>query len=185
MCFLPFPELFKYAVVQCFFSFQVLNWVVFISADTADLRNVWELRFFWINHVWLLFPPLYYSLSGLVSSLPSTRTWSNVLSSYVSWLLISSSVFGLFYFVFVVPASLYSKLNLKYMLSPPPVSPWGQDYRLWSQAAIFSAFAFSRAAMCAAERLGEIIIKGGKRPGGSKEESDKTKRGKEKSRKEQ
>ncbi len=133
--------------------------------------------------MWLLFPPLYYSLSGRVSSLPRERSLSNLAATYAGWLMVASSAFGLFYFVVVVPASLWSGLNLNYMTSPPPVID-GTDYRIKSQGFIFAAFAVARALTMALEAGAEIIGgKKGETEGKSKETQERQKKGKEKSRK--
>ena len=55
------------------------------------------------------------------------------------------SIFGIFYFGIVTPLSLYSDLNLNYMLSPPLMMD-GLDYRLESCVAIGAGFFVARLA---------------------------------------
>ncbi len=142
MLALPLPRDVRHGLIQLWYSFQILVWVVFASADTDDLKGPFEVEFFWINHVLLLIPPFYYLLVKKVS----------IKDASLAWLGASCAIMGIFYFTIVTPLAFYSKLNLNYMLSPPLVID-GDDYRLKSRVGIAIAFAIARGTMILIEYI--------------------------------
>jgi len=56
----------KFAIVNLLYSFQVLVWIVFIESDTRDLKESFEVEYFWVYHFVLLFLPLFYLFTGRV-----------------------------------------------------------------------------------------------------------------------
>lgn len=134
----------KHSLIQFLFSFQVLVWVVFFSADTDDLKGPWEVEFFWLNHCLLLIPPFYYALSGDVKLLTSHGFLSEI-TNFSLWLVFSSAIMSIIYFTIATPLSFVSLLNINYMTSPPPgFESFGQDYRLYCQAFIAVGFTVAR-----------------------------------------
>ena len=111
----------SHAVLQMCISFSGLAVVALASPDTSDLVLPGEVPYFFISHVVLALYPFYFVATRQVSTLPSKhqRNVGSVIMYFVAWFLFTCSVFGLFYFTFVTPLSIYSGLNLNYMLSPP------------------------------------------------------------------
>lgn len=132
----------SHTILQMCISFSGLAVVALVSPDVNDLFLPLEVPFFFISHAILAFFPLYFVVTQQISTLPSQRTASAASLYFVSWLLATCSIFGLFYFSVVTPLSIYSGLNLNYMLSPPPnqdiaVGPW---YRFVSCASVGTVF---------------------------------------------
>ena len=125
-------------LVQCFYSFQILVWVVFVISDTSDLKMPFEIEFFWINHILLVTVPFYYLLSSRVPV-------KLCVLDFLKWWLLSCSTTGIFYFAVVTPLAISTRLNLNYMLSPPPGVPFSsENFRLQSMAAMAFGFFISR-----------------------------------------
>ncbi|GMH93879.1 hypothetical protein TrST_g7931 [Triparma strigata] len=149
----PLSNVIRHSMIQFLLSFQVLVWAVFASADTADLKGPYEVEFFWVNHVLLLIPPFYYLLTGKVSTFKGLENslFLEVIN-FFQWVVFSCAVTGVIYFGFVTPMSIYSLLNLNYMLSPPPGTGLeGENYRLISQVLIAGGFCAGRGVMVVVE----------------------------------
>ncbi|GMI37274.1 hypothetical protein TrCOL_g10045 [Triparma columacea] len=123
-------------LVQCMYSLQILVWVVFVISDTSDLKMPFEIQFFWINHVLLVLVPFYYLFTSKVPA-------KLCVLDFLKWWLLSCSVTGIFYFGFVTPLAVLTRLNLNYMLSPPPTGG-SENFRLESMALMALGFFISR-----------------------------------------
>ena len=85
-------------LVQLWFSFQGLVWVVFATSDTNGLEAPFEVEWFWINHILLVVLPFVVLFTTETTALTSKTT----AAVYV---LTAGATFGLFYFGVATPLS--------------------------------------------------------------------------------
>lgn len=122
--------------------------VALATPDTSDCTMLGEKEFFFANHMVLPFIPLAYISNGSV-------TMRTPFTKHLLWWGISCSCFAIFYFTLVTILSVYSGLNLNYMLHPPPgqglVS--GDWYRIASSGLCMLQFALNRGFAYLVERM--------------------------------
>jgi len=115
-----------------------------------------EIEYFWANHVLLLFIPFYFLLT---SKVPAA---SGGIVDFLKWWLLSCSTTGIFYFAFATPLSILSRLNLNYMLSPPPVPPPGvsltENFRIESMALMAVGFFISRLITVGVDLMKNLVV---------------------------
>lgn len=121
----------SHLLLQMCVSFSGLAVIALLVPDTSDLVLPFEVPYFFISHALLSIYPFYFVATGQISTLPPVTGPKQhaVLEYFLVWWSIACSTFGLFYFGIVTPLSVYSGINLNYMLSPPPnqdvlIGPW-------------------------------------------------------------
>lgn len=121
LSFYPMSSHTAHIIIQLCVGYSGLAMVALAVPDTDDCVLPFEEVFFFTHHYMLLaFPAYYIGLSGKVSLLPDKSKGETFWGNFMKWHLLSCALFGLFYFALVTPISVYSGLNLNYMLSPPP-----------------------------------------------------------------
>jgi len=159
-----YPNLSTHAshiICQLWISYTSLTIAALAIPDTSDLVLPFELPYFFIMHWLLLFFPIYYLCSGKVSTLPFPNSGETYVSSFFKWWSFSCIMFGIFYVTIITPLSLYSGINLNYMLNPPPTPGniiSGPNYRLMSCAGTSLSFLFIRAVMSLAELILRLVF---------------------------
>jgi hypothetical protein len=122
-----------------------------------DLVMWMEVPFFFLMHYALILFPIYLIKIGHISVLPLENAKDGIVSNFMKIWVLACAYFALFYFGVGVPLSLWSGLNLNYMLHPPPnpgdmVS--GPNFRLQSTLACAVVFFFLQFLMTILEFLG-------------------------------
>lgn len=140
-------------LAQVSIGYSGLAIVAVATPDTSDLILFGEKPYFFISHSVLVIFPYLYIWNGQLSMLPSTR---NSLSNFkyittlakdaIYWWSFTCITFALFYFAIVTPLSIFSGLNLNYMLSPPANQDIvvGNNYRLISIICVALVFLATR-----------------------------------------
>jgi hypothetical protein len=121
----------SHLLLQMCVSFSGLAVIALLVPDTSDLVLPFEVPYFFTSHALLSIYPFYFVATGQISTLPPVTGTKqhNVMEYFLVWWSFACSTFGLFYFGIVTPLSIYSGINLNYMLSPPPnqnilIGPW-------------------------------------------------------------
>ena len=127
-----------------------------------DLVLWMEVQFFFFMHYALIAYPIYLIKIRHISVLPLEHAKDGVVSNFLKIWILACSYFALFYFGVGVPLSLFSGLNLNYMLHPPPnpgdmVS--GPNFRLQSTLACAAVFFFIQFLVTVFEVFGRGVEK--------------------------
>lgn len=144
LAFFPMSSNTAHIIIQLCVGYSGLAMAALAVPDTDDCVLPFEKVFFVLHHTMLLaFPAYHVGFSGKVSLLPDKKKGETFWGSFMRWHLLSCALFGLFYFTLVTPISIYSGLNLNYMMSPPPnpgdiVS--GPNFRIMSIGCCSTAF---------------------------------------------
>ena len=123
--------------------------IAIVTPNTEDCTGFGEYEFYWFNHcVLLILPLLYIKANKNVSCYPQskTTTTTSVLVYNTYWWLFSCLIFYIFYFGFVTIMSVYTGLNLNFMLHPPDdhFVLKGKSFRLVATALLTFLYIFSR-----------------------------------------
>jgi len=105
-------------IIQLFMCYVTLPILALLTPDLSDCDMFLEIPFFFLHHICLLIIPVYYITTRRVSVLGGCDI-SSLVRNLKYWVL-SCAYFALFYFPFVSTLSVWSGINLNYMLSPPP-----------------------------------------------------------------
>jgi hypothetical protein len=143
----------QYTLLQVRLTYIMSVVIAIFTPETDDCTMFGEYAFYWINHFLLLFLPAAYIANGSVSCFPPSPDKS-VFSFNFEWWLFSCACMQLFYFIPVTVMSVYSGLNLNFMLHPPAdhfllKGPW---FRLMAVASLAFFFVFSRLLCIAFEK---------------------------------
>lgn len=146
-------------IVQLFSTYIMLPIVAIAVPDLSDLTLFGEVQVFFLHHIILILIPVYYVVTGRVSLITEGGGGSSlmtVVSMNARHWLMGSACFTLLYFPIVSLVSIWSGINLNYMLSPPPnpgdvVS--GDNFRSMSVGCCAVIFMLGRAMMVALELL--------------------------------
>ena len=141
-----------YYIIQIQFSYTALVFVALLNPDFSDTVLFGEVYFYYIHHFFLLYYIIHYLfINGQVSTMDIREKYGNhngslivhQIISFLQWVLISCCYFAIFYFGIVTPLSIYSGLNLNYMLHPPPNQDdlVGEWYRIMS--IVYCAISFT------------------------------------------
>mmetsp|Transcript_45372 Transcript_45372/g.55052 ORF Transcript_45372/g.55052 Transcript_45372/m.55052 type:complete len:335 (-) Transcript_45372:120-1124(-) len=145
----------SHIICQLWISMAGLTIVAMATPDTSDLTLPGEVTYFFANHVALLLYPIYYLMSGKITVLPMSPNEST-LGCFTKWWVLSCAAFTLFYMIVAAPASMYSGLNLNYMMSPPPTPGdliTGVGYRVDSAWCVYTLFFVIRGVILGIELL--------------------------------
>jgi len=144
-------------ILQLWISYIMLPIVALSVPDLADCVLFMEIPFFFLHHICLIMFPVYYVVTGKVSvSFPEGNRGDvdkgfgllvSAASTFLRYWILSCAYFALLYFTIVTGLSIWSGMNLNYMLSPPPnpgniVS--GMNFRLMSVVCCSSIFMLGR-----------------------------------------
>jgi len=135
-------------IVQLFMCYVTLPILALLTPDLRDSNMFLEKTFFFLHHICLLIIPVYYITTRRVSVLGGCDINSFVLN--LKYWVLSCAYFSLFYFSLVSTLSVWSGMNLNYMLSPPPTPGdfmEGINFRLVSAGCCSIMFAIGRILM--------------------------------------
>lgn len=148
LSYMPYPYLnanASHILCQMLIPMMGLTLVALVEADLGDVVLPFEVVYYFLHHTLLLLFPLYFLISGKITSLPILSKTQTIpkfsyimsfLSTLGSWWMMNCALFGLLYVSIVTPLSIVSGINLNYMMSPPPGAPEagvsGENYRILS-----------------------------------------------------
>uniref|UniRef100_A0A7S4J714 Uncharacterized protein n=2 Tax=Odontella aurita TaxID=265563 RepID=A0A7S4J714_9STRA len=161
LAYYPMSSQSSHVIIQLCVAYSGLAMVALAVPDTDDCVLPLEKVFFFTHHTMLLaFPAYHVGFSGKVSLLPDKSEGETFWGNFMKWHLLSCAIFALFYFSLVTPISIYSGLNLNYMLSPPPnpgdfVS--GPNFRILSIGCCATLFFLARLLASVGEILAGFV----------------------------
>mmetsp|Transcript_31985 Transcript_31985/g.63435 ORF Transcript_31985/g.63435 Transcript_31985/m.63435 type:complete len:313 (-) Transcript_31985:30-968(-) len=145
IAFLPMPTRFRDAMMQLMMCYQALVWTVFFTGDTRGLNLPLEVTWFWLNHAILVLYPFYYIASSKTNVMLGGASFVGELTYQCMMILKACAIFAIFYFAIVTPLCFVSLLNLNYMTSPCPGTPFQtENYRIQSQGLFVVFFSIGR-----------------------------------------
>lgn len=145
----------SHVLSQMAITMSPLAVVALATPDLSDLLLPLEIPHFFASHVLLLVYPLYFVMSGRITTLPHSNKES-FLANFWKWHLVGSAIFAMAYYTFITPLSIVTGLNLNYMLNPPRgMGIGGSGYRSQVSAQIFAGFFATRALFA----LGEAVTR--------------------------
>ena len=179
LCYYPnLSSTASYTIHQLLICYNGLPFLALINPDVSDCILWMEVPWFFIFHLFIwLFP--YYSIfvkcdissfgsfhdnsciptsSSLSSSSSSINT--TLMITFVQWWIFSCTLFGIFYILIVTPISIWSGLNINYMLHPPSTPGniiSGSHYRLVSTFCCATLFFCSRLCIMLSEGTWNVI----------------------------
>jgi len=171
LSYMPHPylrESVSHILCQVLIPMMGLTIVALVEADLSDVVLPFEVFYYFLHHSLLLMFPLYFLISGKITSLPisfsktlgeskiSASTYGIVFAKTLgSWWILTCALFGLLYVGVVTPLSIMSGINLNYMMSPPPGAPEagvsGENYRILSAGVCAFLFFIVRVFVMSAE----------------------------------
>jgi len=143
----------QFCILQLRITYLFSVIIAIVTPETEDCTQFGEYEFYWLNHLLLLILPLLYIKNGSTSCFPPKKssdghstTTQEVLVYNAYWWLFSCVVFYIFYFGPVTILSLYSGLNLNFMLHPPHdhFILKGESFRLVATTLLAACYICSR-----------------------------------------
>lgn len=168
----------SHVICQLTIVMAPLAFVAIATPDLSDLLLPLEIPHFYISHTLLPLYPLYFLLSGRVSTLPrddGSGKRESFAKNFLKWHAVNCALFGAAYFTIVTPLSIVTGINLNYMLQPPlGTGVEGTGYRVEVARTICLVFAGTRLFVVLVESASRRLI-------GSLFQAEKSNQGKTKS----